>query len=239
MTKLKAPPEIIKLLAHDLRWSLVLALRRSDYRVNELVNQVGEPANAVSYHLKQLREADIVHNRRSDADGRDVYYSLNITALNEQYMSVGEQLNTIVAQPHRQQDTALRVLVLCTHNSARSQMAEGFLRHYGGDALEIYSAGSHPTVVNPDAIRAMDHFGVDIRAQASNHISEYQDQSFDYVITVCDYAREVCPHFDKGEQIHWGFSDPSKVRDDNQRTTAFVDVAASIKSRIEQFLKVT
>jgi arsenate reductase (thioredoxin) len=102
-----------------------------------------------------------------------------------------------------------RVLILCTGNSARSQMAEGLLRARGGDRYEVESAGSKPSIVRPEAIEAMDELGIDLRGHRSKHVDEFAGQHFDLVITVCDHARDVCPVFPSSTQmLHWGFEDP-------------------------------
>ncbi len=102
-----------------------------------------------------------------------------------------------------------RVLILCTGNSCRSQMAEGILRYYGGDQFEVFSAGTFPSYVDPVAIQVMAEIGIDISAHRSKHVSEFAGQSFDYVITVCDNARESCPVFSgAAKKIHWSFPDP-------------------------------
>ena len=102
-----------------------------------------------------------------------------------------------------------RVLILCTGNSCRSQMAEGVLRHYGKDKFEVFSAGIDPSRVNPIAIQVMKEIGIDISAQRSKHLDEFKNQKFDYVITVCDNARESCPVFPGAKkQLHWSFADP-------------------------------
>jgi arsenate reductase len=105
-----------------------------------------------------------------------------------------------------------RILFLCTHNSARSQMAEGWLRHLGGDQFEAYSAGTEATHVRPLAIRAMAEVGIDISRQESKTLERYLQQPFDAVITVCDQANEACPVFsDAKERLHWSFPDPSRA----------------------------
>lgn len=102
-----------------------------------------------------------------------------------------------------------RVLILCTGNSCRSQMAEGFLRHYGSDKFEVFSAGTKPSKVNETAIRVMKEAGVDISGQRSKNVTEYLGQPFDYVITVCDNAKESCPNLPgHGIKLHWPFPDP-------------------------------
>jgi arsenate reductase len=106
-----------------------------------------------------------------------------------------------------------KVLVLCTGNSCRSQMAEGYLRYFAGGKAEIYSAGIETHGVNPTAIAIMAEDGIDISGHTSNHIDEYRDIAFDFIITVCDHARENCPYFpSKAQRFHRDFPDPSKTR---------------------------
>lgn len=234
-------PDFIKLLSHEIRWQMVKALTLSDYRVNELVGIVDHPMNLVSYHLKLLRDAGIVTIRRSEADGRDTYYSLNLNRLRDLYLQVGKALYssllTNVETPLSPTNNKLRILFVCTHNSARSQMAEALSRKISKGRIDVFSAGSDPTPVHPETIRTLDAFGIDIRAQQSKSLDEFSQQSFDYVITVCDLAREVCPTFaGDGQQIHWGFPDPLLIQDDNLRQQAFVETANRLKTRIEYFL---
>jgi len=106
-----------------------------------------------------------------------------------------------------------RVLILCTGNSARSQIAEGLLRHLAGERVEVFSAGMKPSMVNPYAIRAMSRRGIDISGQHSKHMSEFLDQPFDTVITVCDQAAETCPLFPgEAQRVHWSFPDPAATQ---------------------------
>ncbi len=203
------PPEFIKLLANDVRWGLLKALTISDYQVNELVDQLQQPMNLVSYHLKKLRDDALVTTRRSEADGRDVYYSLDLARLRQLYRDAGTTLHPALAADAAGAGLPLarqRVLFLCTHNSARSQMAEGLLRDASQGQLDAFSAGSQPTTVHPAAVRALRQLGIDISGQHTHNLSEYTDQPFDVVITVCDKVREICPTFPGGSrQIHWGF----------------------------------
>lgn len=105
-----------------------------------------------------------------------------------------------------------KVLVLCTGNSCRSQIAEGYLRHFAGDVALIYSAGVETHGVNPRAIQIMQEDGIDLSQHTSNHIDEYMDIDFDYVITVCDNAKERCPFFPtKAQKFHYNFPDPAKA----------------------------
>ncbi|WEK19919.1 MAG: arsenate reductase ArsC [Candidatus Pedobacter colombiensis] len=105
-----------------------------------------------------------------------------------------------------------KVLILCTGNSCRSQLAEGFIRHFAGDAAIVYSAGIETHGVNPRAIAVMAESGIDISGHTSNNVNEYANIDFDYVITVCDNARESCPYFPtKAQKFHYNFPDPAKA----------------------------
>ncbi len=131
-----------------------------------------------------------------------------------------------------------RVLFLCTHNSARSQMAEGLLRHLAGDRFEAMSAGTEATQVRPLAIRAMEEVGVDISAQESKTLDQYLGEPFNYVITVCDDANEACPFFPGAKsRLHWSLPDPSQARgSEEERLAAFRSVRNELRGRIEQEL---
>lgn len=239
------PPPFLKLLAHGVRWQLVEALARSDRRVQELVACVGEPANLVSYHLRQLRGQALVSERRSAADGRDVYYSLDLERIKDLYLEAGESLHPgIASRAKSSQDAATepgqrtRVLFLCTHNSARSQMAEAILRELAGDRVETASAGTEVTRVHPLAIAEMAGRGIDIAAQRSKHMDEFVGESFDYVVTVCDNAQESCPIFPGApERIHWSIPDPSAAEGtEEERAAAFKRAADELTVRIRYLL---
>ena len=130
--------------------------------------------------------------------------------------------------------TQQRVLILCTGNSARSQMAEGLLRAIAGERVAVFSAGSKPSMVNPYAIRAMRNRGIDISGQRSKHLSEYLSQPFDYVITVCDLAAETCPVFPgKAQRIHWSFPDPAAAQgSDDDILAAFERVRDDLEAKL-------
>jgi arsenate reductase len=134
-----------------------------------------------------------------------------------------------------------RVLFLCTHNSARSQMAEGLLRQLAGDRFEVMSAGTEATHIRPLAIRAMDEIGIDISGQESKTLDRYLDEPFDYVITVCDDANEACPFFPgAANRLHWSFEDPSRVEGlEEERLAVFRSVRDQIRERIEDALVAT
>ena len=131
-----------------------------------------------------------------------------------------------------------RVLFLCTHNSARSQMAESLLRHLAGDRFEAHSAGTEATHVRPLAIRAMDEIGVDITGQESKTLERYLEQPIDYVVTVCDAANEACPFFPGARnRLHWSFEDPSRAEGtEEERLEVFRKVRDEIRERIEREL---
>jgi arsenate reductase (thioredoxin) len=130
-----------------------------------------------------------------------------------------------------------RVLILCTGNSARSQMAEGLLRHGAGDRLEIFSAGTRPTTVRPEAIAALAELGIDISGHRSKSVDEFAGQPFDVVITVCETANEACPVFPAGTQrIHWSLEDPAAVQgSDEERLAAFRRIRDQIHERLKSF----
>jgi arsenate reductase len=134
---------------------------------------------------------------------------------------------------------AKRVLILCTGNSARSQMAEGLLRHDGGARFDVQSAGTHPSSVREEAIRAMAEVGIDISAHRSKSVDEFISEEFDYVITVCDNAKEICPVFPaRAQKIHWSFDDPAAaVGDAEVRLRVFRRVRDEIRARLREFIR--
>ena len=131
----------------------------------------------------------------------------------------------------------MRVLILCTGNSARSQMAEGLLRHMAGHRYEVSSAGTRPVGLNPNAVKAMSELGIDISSHRSKSVDEFTGQPFDCVITVCDSANEACPIFPgAGERLHHSFQDPAALPAD-QQLEAFRKVRDEIASWLEEFVR--
>lgn len=130
------------------------------------------------------------------------------------------------------------VLILCTGNSARSQMAEGLLRHEGGDRYEVFSAGTRPSQVRPEAIDVLAEVGIDISGQRSKSVDEFIGQPLDLVITVCDNAKEACPVFPgRTRRLHWPFEDPAGTEgSEDERKAAFRRVRDQIRKRIQTFL---
>lgn len=132
-----------------------------------------------------------------------------------------------------------RVLFVCTGNSIRSQMAEGLLRHLAGDRFDVFSAGIMPSIVHPKAIKVMAEIGIDISQHRSKSVEEFKGQGFDYVITVCDNAKESCPIFPgKTQRLHWSINDPTGTAgSENEIVVAFRKARDEIKARIiEQFI---
>ena len=234
-----APPELLQLAGHPLRWRLLAELARSDRTVHELTGLVGEPQNLVSYHLGKLRDGRLVSARRSDADRRDAYYSVDLVRLGGQLAATGGALHPGLRLAPPSLDGvgpgAVRVLFLCTGNSARSQMAEALIRARSGGAVEAYSAGSHPKPVHPSAVRVMrDEHGLDLSGQVSKHLDVYAGQRFDWVISLCDRVREVCPEFPgHPETVHWSIPNPALGdADEDAAYPLFQQTAAELATRI-------
>ncbi len=135
----------------------------------------------------------------------------------------------------------IRVLFVCTGNSARSVMAEALLRHHGGDRFEVFSAGTEPKGVNPLTLRILAEAGVDASFARSKSVTEFLGQPFDYVVTVCDQARQTCPVFPGvHESLHWGYEDPAAAEGtEEQRLAVFCKVFIQMSERVLQFATVT
>jgi ArsR family transcriptional regulator, arsenate/arsenite/antimonite-responsive transcriptional repressor / arsenate reductase (thioredoxin) len=243
------PAVLLKLLGNDVRWRLVAALAASDRKVNELVEATGQPPNLVSYHLGQLRAARMVGERRSSADARDVYYSLDLERLRAAFErcavtihpglwpASGKDATTAGSADAAPRPT--RVLFLCTHNSARSQMAEAILRRQGAGAVDVRSAGSDPSEVHPLALRTLAELGIDGAGLHAKSLSSFAGERFHCVITLCDIVREKCPSWPgEPEQLHWSLADPSLVdASDEAALLAFRTTAGEISRRARYFLK--
>ena len=135
-------------------------------------------------------------------------------------------------------DSPIRVLFVCTGNSARSIMAEALLRHRGGDAFEVHSAGTEPRGVNPLTLRVLAEAGLDVSWARSKSVGDFLGQAFDYVVTVCDQAQEACPVFPGTHAtLHWSIDDPAAVTGtEPERLTAFRRALAELESRIDPFV---
>jgi protein-tyrosine-phosphatase/DNA-binding transcriptional ArsR family regulator len=234
------PPRFLRLAGHPLRWRLLSELARSDRRVGELCELAGRRQSLVSYHLRRLRDGGLVSARRSLADGRDTYYVLELARCGELLASAGASLHPGLAStggphPGRPRGSArARVLFLCTGNSARSQLAEALVEQLSDGAVRAASAGSHPKPLHPNAVRVMRERGIDLAGRRSKHLSEFADRRFDYVISLCDRVREVCPDFPGApEAIHWSVRDPAREPGTDEETLpAFERTAAELETRI-------
>ena len=252
-----SPPAFLQLVGNPVRWRVLTELARSDLRVGELTALVGQPQNTVSYHLGRLRGGGLVSTRRSSADHRDSYYHLELTRVGELLAATGAALHPGLALsvplspapgPARGPATVGRhqvvatvsVLFLCTGNSARSPIAEAILTRAAG-RVTVDSAGSNPKDLHPNAVDVMRDYGIDLSGRRSKHVDELSGRRFDYVITLCDRVREVCPRFPHGpELIHWSIPDPSAEEAGAQEAgrdsyPAFRRVAAELHTRIGFF----
>lgn len=213
--------------------------------VHELTGRVGEPQNLVSYHLGKLRDGGLVSTRRSDADRRDAYYTVDLARVASLLSTTGGALHPGLRLTPAPLDGApplsVRVLFLCTGNSARSQMAEALAIARSGGVVEAYSAGSHPKPMHPNAVRVMrDEHGLDLTGHASKHLDVFVGQRFDWVISLCDRVREVCPEFPgHPETIHWSMPNPAAgAGDDDASYPLFQRTAAELATRIGFLLAV-
>ncbi|MGR6320171.1 ArsR family transcriptional regulator [Micromonospora soli] len=246
----QAAPAFVRLAGHPLRWRLLTELARSDLRVRELVTLVGQPQNLVSYHLRLLRDGGLVTARRSSFDGRDSYYRLDLDRCAQALAGTGAALHpalrvertTPTPPVHPRQLPRRTALFVCTGNSARSPIAEALLRHRTEGRVTAISAGSHPRPhLHPHAVRALRHqFGIDIAAQRPRHLESLTGRRFDYVISLCDKAREDLPEFGgQTRRLHWSIPDPAADGEPGQdKYPAFVRTATDIDARIRQLLPV-
>jgi protein-tyrosine-phosphatase len=225
-----------------LRWRLLRELARSDRIVHELTGLVGEPQNLVSYHLGKLRDGSLVSARRSSADRRDTYYGLELTRIGGLLSAAGGALHPgLRLIPPPRNGGALRptrILFLCTGNSARSPMAEALARVKSGGAIEAVSAGSHPRPIHPNAVRVMrDEYGIDLASHVCRSLDDFVGRRFDWVISLCDRVREVCPEFpDHPQTVHWSIANPATGDLDDVTYPLFQRTAEDLATRVEFLL---
>lgn len=217
-------------------------LARSDRRVRELVNLVSRPQNLVSYHLGRLRADRLVAAHRSTFDARDAYYHLDLTNCADALAAAGIALHPglrLSPEPPGALAGPCRVLFLCTGNSARSPAAEALLRHRAAQ-VEVVSAGSHPKALHPNTARVLQEHGIELAGWSPRQLSTFERQRFDYVITLCDRVREVCPEFHGvAEQMHWSIPDPAASGGTDRETyPAFERMMAELETRIGFLLAV-
>jgi protein-tyrosine-phosphatase len=238
-----SPPGFLALAGHPVRWRLLAELTRSDRQVRELTALVGEPQNLVSYHLAKLRDGRLVSARRSAADRRDSYYGLDLARVGALLSAAGGALHPglrLAARGFRE-DARIgpaRVLFLCTGNSARSPMAEALARVKSGGAIEAVSAGSHPRPIHPNAVRVMrDEYGIDLASHVCRSLDDFVGRRFDWVISLCDRVREVCPEFpDHPQTVHWSIANPATGDLDDVTYPLFQRTAEDLATRVEFLL---
>ena len=228
---MRSSPPVLGLLAHDLRWTIVGLLAGSDLRPAELVARTGQAPSLVSYHLGRLREAGLVSVRRSAADGRDSYHILDLDALGQAVAAATAQVHPglladVPAGP-------ARVLFICSGNSSRSPMAEGWVNHLGGGRVTARSAGVTPGPLHPLAAAAMAEHGVDISCHQPAHLSAFAGPGFGRVITLCDRAREECGEL-PGAAAHWSIPNPAQAHPPD--IDAFRATARELRTRVRYLL---
>jgi ArsR family transcriptional regulator, arsenate/arsenite/antimonite-responsive transcriptional repressor / arsenate reductase (thioredoxin) len=231
-----SPPGFLVLAGHPVRWRLLAELARSDRQVRELTALAGQPQNLVSYHLGKLRAGGLVTMRRSSADGRDAYYSVDLARCGQLLAAAGAALHPglrLVPPPGPAVPRA-SVLFLCTGNSARSQLAQAICEQLAGGAVTAASAGSHPKPLHPNAVRVMRERGIDISSRQARPFSALAGQRFDYAVSLCDRVREACPDFPGPPQlVHWSIPDPAAAGGTDAETyPAFRALAADLETRI-------
>ncbi|GGO08731.1 arsenate reductase/protein-tyrosine-phosphatase family protein [Microbispora bryophytorum] len=247
----QALPAFVRLAGHALRWRLLTELAAGDLRVRELMTLVEAPQNLVSYHLRLLRDGGLVTATRSSRDGRDSYYRLDLDRCAQALAGAGAALHPAlhpdlrgVSEPPEPPSRwpRLSVLFACTGNSARSPIAEALLRHHTAGRVTVTSAGSRPAArMHPHAVRVLrEQYGIDIADRRPRHLDTLRGHRFDYVITLCDKVREVCPEFgDHVRRIHWSTPDPAAAgRSEQDVHAALVRAAADIDTRIRYLLPV-
>jgi ArsR family transcriptional regulator, arsenate/arsenite/antimonite-responsive transcriptional repressor / arsenate reductase (thioredoxin) len=210
--------------------------------VRELTELVGEPQNLVSYHLGQLRAGGLVSVRRSSADARSAYYSVDLVRCGRLLADAGGALHPGLRLEPPAPGTGrrpprarrVRVLFLCTGNSARSPIAAALIDHLSEGAVVASSAGSRPKPRHPNTARVLREHGVAPGDQRPRHLDELAGRRFDHVISLCDRVREVCPEFPGSpERVHWSIPDPTADGgNDDQTYPAFQRTATELATRI-------
>ncbi|TAK13657.1 MAG: ArsR family transcriptional regulator [Anaerolineae bacterium] len=256
---------ILKVLADSQRLQILNLIIEGTHTSRALSAATGLSKNLLSHHLKTLKDAGLVKVDRDPLDQRWQYHTPDSHRLTEVQFLLSHFLHPARIQPrsgiygphgqpapyqpprHIQFDkefgmtsTKIKMIFLCSGNSARSQMAEAFLRHHAGDDFEVYSAGTEPKGMNPYTVRAMDELGIDMSGHHSKSVREFLGHmNFGYVITVCDDAEENCPavFLSQGQHLHWSFEDPAKAAGSDEEVLAkFRGVRDQINNRIQAWL---
>jgi ArsR family transcriptional regulator, arsenate/arsenite/antimonite-responsive transcriptional repressor / arsenate reductase (thioredoxin) len=258
-------PPVLGVLAHDLRWAIVGLLVPGDLRTGEIVARTGQAPSLVSYHLARLRDAGLVSVRRSAADGRDSYHALDLDAIGHAVGDMAAQIHPLLLagaarpgpgpgptpgleptptpgpgttprlEPTPTPGQPAAALFICSGNSARSPMAEGWLNHLGGGRVTARSAGVSPGPLHPLAVAAMAEHGVDISGHRPTHLRDVADDHFTRVITLCDRARENCGELPAASAaVHWSIPNPAQAHPPD--LDAFRATARELQTRIRYLL---
>lgn len=241
---------VMKALGDPTRLRLFYLLTVCPMAVGDLVATLGLSQALVSHHLATLKAARLVIDHRAADDARSIIYMIDTPSLTRLRHELSWLMDPIKLYDPRQDEDIprrpfvktgpIRVLFLCTGNSARSQIAEAWLRKHGEGLFEAYSAGVHPKGLNPLTVKIMQESGIDVSHHLSKSVDEFRGQSFDYVITVCDQANEECPIFpDDHQRIHWSIEDPAAAEGtEAQRLAVFRRIANELSNRIALFVNV-
>jgi ArsR family transcriptional regulator, arsenate/arsenite/antimonite-responsive transcriptional repressor / arsenate reductase (thioredoxin) len=227
-------PPVLGALAHDLRWTIVGLLVPGDLRTGEIVARTGQAPSLVSYHLARLRDAGLVSARRSSADGRDSYHTLDLDAVGRALADTAAQLHPglLAADPVTGPG---EVLFICSGNTSRSPMAAGWLNHLGGGRVSARSAGISPAPLHPLAVAAMAEHGVDISGHQPTNLSDLAADTFTRVITLCDRARENCGDLPGAPTtVHWSIPNPAQAHPPD--LDAFRATARELRTRTRYLL---
>jgi ArsR family transcriptional regulator, arsenate/arsenite/antimonite-responsive transcriptional repressor / arsenate reductase (thioredoxin) len=247
-------PEVLGVLAHDLRWTIVGLLVPGDLRTSELVSRTGQAPSLVSYHLARLRDAGLVSARRSTADGRDSYHALDLDALAQAMAGMATRIHPSLIHaspghprplpdlpdppgPEARPRAPAQVLFICSGNSARSPMAAGWLNHLSQGRVTARSAGVTPRPLHPLAVAAMAEHGVDISGHQATNLDDFAGHSFTRVITLCDRARENCGELPAAPApVHWSIPDPARAHPPD--LDAFRATARELHTRVRYVLPI-
>jgi protein-tyrosine-phosphatase/DNA-binding transcriptional ArsR family regulator len=239
-----APPAFLQLAGHPLRWRLLSELAHSDRAVRELIARLEEPQNLVSYHLAKLRQGGLVTARRSSADRRDTYYGLDLGRVAELLSAAGGALHPALRLAPLQRGLAPagadtpRILFLCTGNSARSPMAAALAVALSEGRTQALSAGSEPRPLHPNAARVMrEDYGLDISGHRATHVDTFAGQTFDWIVSLCDRARDVfCQPPGDARLVHWSLANPAGDESDHVSYPRFRATADLLATRVRFLL---
>lgn len=230
---------LLKLLAHDLRWAIVKSLATTDMRVGEIVAGVQQPTNLVSYHLKKLRDGNVVNAHRSNADARDVYYALDFDRVRDALKLVGTSVSLF--PQGLTQELPIRIVFVCTDGSLRSRMAAAIAyklnEQLDQNCIESYIGGITLAPLHPETAHILRLLDLDVHHTPLRHIDEFNSDNVDYAITVCDQVRDMYPAFQPDlKRMHWSIPPPAPMQDPEARQSAYRETYKLIEDRIVYFI---